>query len=161
MDSNGCIPDFDKDGVPDNKDKCPNTLPGVVIDSNGCPLNKKEDLDELKKGINFKTNSAKLTPRSYGTLNDVARLMKKFPSASLEVQGHTDNTGTDDYNMNLSQRRAQTVVDYLVKRGVSESRLRAVGYGNTMPIASNDTKDGRTMNHLSRGWADSSRRAGT
>lgn len=146
VDSNGCIPDFDKDGVPDNKDKCPNTLPGVVIDSVGCPVNKKEDLDELKKGIRFHTNSAKLTQRSFGTLNDVARLMKKFPTASLEVQGHTDNTGTDEYNMNLSQRRAQTVVDYLVKRGVEESRLRAVGYGNTMPIASNNSKEGRQIN---------------
>lgn len=146
VDSNGCIPDFDRDGVPDNKDKCPNTLPGVVIDSVGCPVNKKEDLDELKKGIRFHTNSAKLTQRSFGTLNDVARLMKKFPTASLEVQGHTDNTGTDEYNMNLSQRRAQTVVDYLVKRGVEESRLRAVGYGNTMPIASNNSKEGRQIN---------------
>ncbi|MBO7413533.1 MAG: OmpA family protein [Fibrobacter sp.] len=146
VDSNGCIPDFDKDGVPDNKDKCPNTLPGVVIDSVGCPVNKKEDLDELKKGIRFQTNSAKLTQRSFGTLNDVARLMKKFPGASLEVQGHTDNTGKDDYNMDLSQRRAQTVVDYLVKRGVESSRLRAVGYGNTMPIASNNSKEGRQIN---------------
>ena len=146
VDSTGCLPDFDKDGVPDVKDKCPNTLQGVAIDSTGCPLNKKENLDELKKGIQFKLNSAKLLKSSYGTLDDVARLMKKFPDANLEVQGHTDFKGTDEYNMQLSQKRAQAVVDYLVKKGVDSSRLRAVGYGRTMPIADNNDKAGREKN---------------
>jgi outer membrane protein OmpA-like peptidoglycan-associated protein len=146
VDSLGCLPDFDKDGVPDNKDKCPNTLQGVAIDTVGCPLNKKENLDELKKGIQFKLNSAKLTTKSYGTLDDIARLMKKFPNANLEVQGHTDDKGTDEYNMQLSQKRAQAVMDYLITKGIDRSRLRAVGYGRTMPIASNNERNGREKN---------------
>ena len=146
VDSLGCFPDFDKDGVPDMKDKCPNTLQGVAIDSVGCPLNKKENLDELKKGIQFKLNSAKLTKKSFGTLDDVAKLMEKFPNANLEVQGHTDDKGTDEYNMQLSQKRAETVVGYLISKGIDRSRLRAVGYGRTMPIADNKAKNGREKN---------------
>jgi outer membrane protein OmpA-like peptidoglycan-associated protein len=146
VDSLGCLSDFDKDGVPDMKDKCPNTLQGVAIDSVGCPLNKKENLDELKKGIQFKTNSAKLTKKSFGTLDDIARLMQKFPNANLEVQGHTDDKGTDEYNMQLSQKRAETVVGYLISKGIDRSRLRAVGYGRTMPIANNKAKGGREKN---------------
>ncbi len=142
----GCAKDYDKDGVPDVKDRCPNTLEGVAIDSVGCPLDKKEDLDELKKGIQFKNNSAKLTKASFATLDDIARLMQKYPKANLEVQGHTDSKGTDEFNMKLSERRAQTVVKYLVKKGVEPARLRAVGYGRTRPIANNKKKGGREKN---------------
>ena len=146
VDSVGCLPDFDRDGVPDFKDKCPNTLQGVSIDSVGCPLNKRENLDELKKGIQFKLNSAKLLKSSYGTLDDVARLMEKFPEANLEVQGHTDYKGTDEYNQQLSQKRAETVVGYLISKGIDRSLLRAVGYGRSMPIADNKKRHGREKN---------------
>lgn len=146
VDSTGCPMDFDKDGIPDEKDKCPNTLPGIRVDEQGCPLDKKEDLDQLKKGINFKLNSAKLTKNSFGTLDDIAKLMRRIPSANLEVQGHTDDKGTDETNMKLSQKRAQTVVDYLIRRGVQSNRLRAVGYGRSMPLAENDSEDGRAQN---------------
>ena len=146
VDSLGCLPDFDKDGVPDVIDKCPNTLPGVRVDEKGCPLNKKEDLDQLKKGIQFKTGSAKLTKSSYSTLKDIAELMKKIPEANLEVQGHTDNKGSDKKNLKLSENRAKAVVTYLKKRGVEKDRLRAVGYGSSKPIADNDTKAGRAEN---------------
>lgn len=146
VDSVGCLPDFDRDGVPDVKDKCPNTLQGVSIDSVGCPLNKRENLDELKKGIQFKLNSAKLLKSSYGTLDDVARLMEKFPEANLEVQGHTDDKGTDEYNQQLSQKRAETVVGYLISKGIDRSRLRAVGYGRSMPVADNKKRHGREKN---------------
>ncbi|MCL4102539.1 MULTISPECIES: OmpA family protein [unclassified Fibrobacter] len=146
VDSIGCSLDFDHDGVPDMKDKCPNTLPGIRVDENGCPLDKKEDLDQLKKGIQFKTGSATLTKSSFGTLDDVAALMRKIPNANLEVQGHTDDKGSDEKNMKLSQDRAQAVVDYLIKRGVEKDRLRAVGYGRTMPLADNVNEDGRAQN---------------
>ena len=146
VDSLGCLPDFDKDGVPDILDKCPNTLPGVRVDEKGCPLNKKEDLDQLKKGIKFKTGSAKLTKSSYGTLDDIADLMNKIPEANLEVQGHTDNVGSDKKNQKLSEKRAQSVVNYLKKRGVDSARLRAVGFGSSKPIADNDDKEGRAQN---------------
>lgn len=146
VDSTGCVMDTDKDGVPDNMDKCPNTLQGVAVTEAGCPVNKKEDLDQLKKGIQFKTGSAKLTKKSYTTLNDIASLMRKFKSANLEVQGHTDNTGSEQTNQVLSQKRAQAVVDFLKKKGIEEDRLRAVGYGSEMSIADNNTKEGREQN---------------
>ena len=146
VDSVGCLPDFDKDGVADVFDKCPNTLPGIRVNTEGCPLNKKEDLDQLKKGIKFKTGSSKLTKSSYSTLNDIVALMKKIPEANLEVQGHTDNKGSDAKNKKLSEQRAQSVVKYLKRKGISADRLRAVGYGSSQPIAENDDAAGREQN---------------
>lgn len=146
VDSVGCDLDFDKDGVPDSKDKCPNTLPGVKIKDDGCPVRKKENLDELKKGIQFKLNSAKLTKNSYGTLDDIVKLMMQIPEANLEIQGHTDELGSDATNQKLSQERAQTVMDYFVKKGVESNRLRAVGYGASKPVADNKDKSGREKN---------------
>ena len=146
VDSLGCPLDSDRDGVPDNLDKCPNTLQGVAVKDDGCPVNKKENLDELKKGIQFQSGSTKLTKKSYNTLNDIAALMRKFKTANLEVQGHTDNTGSEQTNQKLSQGRAQAVVDFLVKKGIDSDRLRAVGYGSEMSIADNNTKEGREKN---------------
>lgn len=146
VDTTGCPMDTDKDGVPDYKDKCPNSLRGVKVDKVGCPVNKKEDLDKLKAGINFKSGSTILTKASYRTLNDIVSLMTKFADVSLEIQGHTDNVGKDEYNENLSQGRAQSAVDYLIKKGVTVDRLRAVGYGPRKPIADNKTKRGRAKN---------------
>ena len=146
VDSVGCVLDGDKDGVPDPKDKCPNTLEGIAVDTVGCAVNKKENLDELKKGIQFQTGSAKLTKKSFTTLNDIANLMRKVKSANLEVQGHTDNTGSETTNQKLSEKRAKAVVDHLKKKGIEADRLRAIGYGSEMPIADNETKEGREMN---------------
>jgi len=146
VDSVGCVLDGDKDGVTDNLDQCPNTLQGIAVDTKGCPVNKKENLDELKKGIQFQTGSTKFTKKSYTTLNDIAKLMRKVKSANLEVQGHTDNTGSEATNQRLSQKRAQAVVDFLIKKGIDEDRLRAIGYGSEMSIADNTTKEGREAN---------------
>lgn len=146
VDTTGCPMDSDKDGVPDYLDKCPNTLRGVKVDKVGCPVNKKENLDLLKKGINFKTASTMLTKASYKTLNDIVALLVKFPDVSLEIQGHTDNVGKDDYNDNLSQGRAQSAVDYIISKGIDINRLRAKGYGAHKPIADNKTKKGRAQN---------------
>ena len=146
VDSLGCLPDFDKDGVPDVLDQCPNTLPSVRVDEKGCPINKKEDLDQLKQGIKFKTASAKLTKSSYSTLDDIADLMIRIPEANLEVQGHTDNKGSDLKNLKLSEARAAAVVKYLVKKGVAKDRLRSEGYGSSKPIADNGNAAGRAQN---------------
>jgi len=145
VDAAGCPVDSDKDGVPDHLDKCPNTLVGVAVDKNGCP-NKNQDLDKLKKGIQFRTGSAKLTKSSNKTLNNIAKLLKKLPAVNLEVQGHTDDTGKEEKNKKISEQRAQAVVKYLVKKGISSDRLRAVGYGSDKPIADNKTKKGRKLN---------------
>jgi outer membrane protein OmpA-like peptidoglycan-associated protein len=72
--------------------------------------------------------------------------MEKFPEANLEVQGHTDDKGTDEYNQQLSQKRAETVVGYLISKGIDRSRLRAVGYGRSMPVADNKKRHGREKN---------------
>lgn len=146
VDTTGCPMDSDGDGIPDDQDKCPNTIKGQEIDKYGCPLNKKQDLSKLRKGINFKTGSAELTKNSFGTLNDVASLLNQFPEAGLEVQGHTDNTGSSEKNKELSSKRAESVTNYLEKKGVDGGRLRAVGYGDEKPIADNKTKDGRAKN---------------
>ena len=145
VDEVGCPVDSDKDGVADHLDKCPNTLVGVAVDKNGCP-NKNQDLDKLKKGIQFKSGSAKLTASSNKTLNNIAKLLKKLPAVNLEVQGHTDDTGSEEKNKTMSEQRAQAVVKYLVKKGIDSDRLRAVGYGSDKPIADNKTKKGRTLN---------------
>ena len=146
VDSTGCPMDIDHDGVPDHQDKCPYTLEGVKVDAKGCPLNKKQDLNKLKQGIQFQTNSTKFTKDSYGTLNDIVALLKDIPSSNLEVQGHTDNVGKAEKNKELSQARAQAVVDYFIQQGIDASRLRAVGYGSEKPIASNGSKHGRKQN---------------
>lgn len=146
VDSTGCPFDADRDGVPDLQDKCPNTLPGIKVNKHGCPLNKKEDLENLKKGIQFQSGSAKLTKASYRTLNDIVALLKKITAAKLEVQGHTDNVGSAEKNKQLSQDRAQAVVDYFINNGISSDRTRAVGFGPEKPIADNKTKKGRAQN---------------
>ena len=146
VDTTGCPMDSDRDGIPDYQDKCPNTLRGVKIDKKGCPVNKREDLERLKKGINFKSGSTVLTKASYRTLDDIVKLLTKFGDVSLEIQGHTDNVGGDEYNENLSQGRAQSAVDYLIRKGIPVERLRAVGFGPRKPIADNKTKKGRAKN---------------
>jgi len=146
VDTLGCPLDTDKDGVPDYKDECPNTIQGVAVDTVGCPLEKKHDLDQLKKGINFEFNSSKLTKNSYPTLDAIADLMKEFTEANLEVQGHTDIVGTEDYNQRLSEARARTVTDYLLTKGIAADRLRAVGFGTRRPLADNETDEGRALN---------------
>ena len=146
VDTLGCPLDTDKDSIPDYKDECPNTLPGIPVDARGCPHNKKKDLDQLKKGINFEFNSSKLTQNSYPTLDAIVKLMKEITEANVEVQGHTDIIGTEDYNQKLSENRAHTVTDYLIKKGIAAERLRAVGFGTRVPLADNESDEGRAKN---------------
>lgn len=102
------------------------------------------------KGVSFEVNSAKLTPTSQEILDTVALQLQSrlqdAPQLSVEVSGHTDNTGNDARNQRLSQARAQAVRDYLASRGVDGSRLSAVGYGASQPLAPNDTAEGRAQN---------------
>ena len=146
VDANGCPLDTDKDGVPDYRDKCPNTLPGIKVNRRGCPLRRKEDLDYLKKGIQFEFDSAKLLASSYPTLDDIIALLEKIPEVKLEVQGHTDIVGTEDYNQKLSEDRAHSVTDYMESKGIAADRLRAIGFGTRMPLADNVTDAGRAKN---------------
>jgi OOP family OmpA-OmpF porin len=97
-------------------------------------------------GVNFETAKAKLTPNAKTILDGVAEQIAKRPELMLEISGHTDSVGKTAYNQNLSERRAQAVVDYLVSKGIDATHLTAVGYGKTQPIDTNDTDEGREKN---------------
>ena len=135
-------PDSDHDGVPDDIDQCPNTPPGVQVDAVGCPLKGSITLE----GVNFEHNSSELTVASHPALDAIADGLKKHPRLRVEVQGHTDSTGSPPYNMKLSQRRADSVRQYLLDSGAAGDQLVAKGYGQTQPVASNKTAAGRAKN---------------
>ena len=147
VDENGCDKDTDGDGVPDYLDVCP-LVPGIKANK-GCPEIKREVRQLLQKamqGIEFETGKAVIKPKSYAILDKIAQTFIENSNYIIEVQGHTDNTGKDDVNKRLSDKRAHAVMDYLVKKGVEAERMTAVGYGPDMPIADNKTKAGRAKN---------------
>ena len=142
VDDKGCELDSDSDGVIDTNDLCPDTAPGTRVDATGCDVAASIELE----GVHFQTGSAELTPDSLAILDRVAEALKRVPEIRLEVAGHTDNQGSAELNRRLSQRRAETVRDYLVSRGIPAERLTARGYGPDRPVASNDTAEGRAAN---------------
>jgi len=147
----GCpVPDTDGDGVNDEEDKCV-TIPGPK-ENFGCPViseEVKQKVNMAAKNILFVTGSAKLQSKSFKGLNEVAQIMKDNPGMSLNIDGHTDNVGSDEKNQVLSDNRANAVKAYLVSKGVEESRISATGYGETKPIADNKTAAGRQQNRRS------------
>lgn len=144
----GCpIPDTDGDGVNDEEDKCP-SRPGPASNM-GCPLIAKEVIDKINfaaKNVFFSTASFKLLPKSFKSLNEVANLMKADESLLLQIDGHTDSQGSNEYNHTLAHNRAKSVKDYLVSKGVAESRTTSSGYGEEKPVADNKTAAGRAKN---------------
>jgi len=134
--------DQDKDGVLDNVDKCPDTPPGVAVDAYGCTRKGSITLE----GVTFELNSARLKPESRVVLDNVAADLKKYPRLRIELQGHTDSSGADEYNLKLSQQRADAVRTYLIDQGVAPSQLVARGYGESQPIEDNKTEAGRALN---------------
>ncbi|MES2277463.1 MAG: OmpA family protein [Bacteroidota bacterium] len=150
--------DSDNDGVPDFFDKCPNTPAGTKVDGAGCPLpiakpdvkvyvteaDKKVVKDAIKN-LEFDFGKATIRPVSFPSLDRVADLLvsKNF---SLKLAGHTDNVGSDEANMKLSKDRAESIKSYLVSKGANASRIEATGYGETQPIATNKTANGRQQN---------------
>jgi OOP family OmpA-OmpF porin len=142
VDQYGCELDSDSDGVVDSMDKCPNTPKGTPVDASGCEL-----AHELKlEGVNFEFDSAKLTTDSIAKLDDAVKTLKRNADDKIEIAGHTDSQGNDEYNMGLSERRAQTVTDYLIAHGANASNLTVKGYGESDPVADNGTKEGRAAN---------------
>jgi OOP family OmpA-OmpF porin len=134
--------DSDGDGVLDQVDRCPDTPTGVAVDAYGCPRQGSITLE----GVGFELNSATLTVDSRQVLDAVAADLKKYPRLKIELQGHTDSTGSDAYNLQLSQKRADAVRAYLIEQGVAPSQLTAKGYGESQPIADNSTPEGRAAN---------------
>jgi outer membrane protein OmpA-like peptidoglycan-associated protein len=100
----------------------------------------------MPAGITFPVDSYALQPGVQGTLNEVARTLASYNQTYIDVLGHTDSTGSDAYNQTLSERRAQSVADYLASGGVARARMGIRGYGESQPIASNDTEEGRAQN---------------
>ncbi|MGQ0591482.1 MAG: OmpA family protein [Gammaproteobacteria bacterium] len=132
--------DSDGDGVDDCLDKCPGTLKGAKVDDTGCLIRI-----ELH-GVNFEYDSAELTATAKSILDGVADQLVVYPEKKdIEVQGHASSEGSSEYNLALSDRRSQSVVDYLKERGVTNN-LYAKGYGEEYPIADNSTEEGREKN---------------
>ena len=103
-------------------------------------------LVNLPDGVTFDVGSSTLKPEFRATLDKVAQSLIQYPNSLVDVYGHTDSTGSDAFNQTLSESRARTVMNYLISRGVPASRLRSQGFGETMPVASNDTAEGRQRN---------------
>lgn len=147
---NGCpVKDRDNDGVNDDEDRCPD-IPGIAA-NRGCPevpANVSKSLQSTGANITFGTgaNNKKLTVKSNTALNQIVAIMNDNPSLKIRVEGHTDNAGNNDANMTLSADRADAVKAWLVSKGISEDRIKAEGFGETMPIADNNTAAGRTKN---------------
>jgi len=120
VDANGCELDSDGDGVVDSQDACPGTPAGVNVDAKGCEIKAKSI---SLTGILFHTNSAELRSESVAVLNATADTLNANPGVGVEIAGHTDSDGDAGYNQSLSERRANTVREYLVSKGVSASRL--------------------------------------
>lgn len=174
VDSLGCETDGDKDGVPDALDKCPNTPAGQKVGPNGCEIDTDGDgvVDSQDKcptvfaqtadgcpapvaaapmklvleGVNFDNDQSTLNADATAILDQAAGNLKQWGDIKVEVAGHTDNRGSDDYNMALSQRRADAVRAYLIGKGIAAERLMAKGYGESTPVADNETDAGRHKN---------------
>jgi len=134
-----CPIDSDKDGIFDPQDKCPNTPAGFKVDAQGCPLT-------ATLHVNFKTDSRKILLNGDREVNAFAEFLKENPVYNASIVGHTDATGSDAYNQKLSEKRANSVKDVLVKDGVAADRLITSGKGEKSPIATNKTKEGRALN---------------
>ena len=136
----GCpIPDTDGDGINDEEDKCP-SIKGVST-NNGCP-----NLNFDSKDIKFAINSAKLTEPSKKELDKGVVILKENNALKISIEGHASTTGTDKINDPLSLKRANSVKDYFVSKGVEKDRLSTVGHGSKQPVADNKTSDGRKAN---------------
>lgn len=172
VDAVGCPLDSDGDGVPDYLDQCPGTPAGTPVDAYGCALEEETEYEEqgatalaaatvestpalvLKKEkitidlkIEFDVDKAVIKSAFFDQLKKVAVFMKVHPDTEAVIEGHTDSTASEKYNLGLSQRRAESVRMYLINElGISAQRLTAQGYGEGMPVADNDTDAGRQRN---------------
>jgi outer membrane protein OmpA-like peptidoglycan-associated protein len=159
--------DSDGDGIPDYADICMNTPKGVRVGQDGCAGKTKiADANPAKKerhqkiglvdsqtspvreieNILFDFDRFELKPQYYSVLDEVAVMLARNPQAKVEIKGHTDNVGSDEYNRILSEKRARTVKNYFVRKGVEQDRLFPVGYGFTMNTTSNEDESGRALN---------------
>lgn len=142
VDAQGCELDSDGDGVVDALDECPGTPKGDKVDARGCTLASTIIL----RGVRFDNDSAEIRADARPILDEAVATLKRYPQIKVEVAGHTDSRASEAYNLDLSLRRAQAVVDYFVQMGIEAGRLSAKGYGESQPIADNATAEGRATN---------------
>jgi OOP family OmpA-OmpF porin len=170
----GCSLDSDMDGVPTDRDRCPSSRPNAKVDVYGCEVDTDTDNDGVLNdvdscpgtpqgarvdiygceitdvinlpGLSFETDSDRILPGAEWVLMDAARTLQTHRDLVIEVAGHTDNVGNENWNIGLSLRRAYTVRDFLVSQGVAPERISARGYGSAQPIADNVTAEGRAQN---------------
>jgi outer membrane protein OmpA-like peptidoglycan-associated protein len=144
----GCpYQDTDNDGVLDKDDDCPNTA--GPASNKGCPVIEKEVEEILKTAfdnLEFETGKDIIKEVSIPSLTELAGVLKKKAEWGLQISGHTDNVGDDQKNMILSKKRAEAVKNFMISQGIDTSRLYVLYFGETMPIASNDTPEGRQKN---------------
>lgn len=146
VDADGCPADTDGDGVPDYLDACLETPKGARVDEKGCPFVLKP-VEILTLHILFATNKDQVTPFHYRELDRAFAFIQKYPDHDIVVEGHTDSQGSDAYNQQLSQRRAENVRKVLVEKyNVPASRISAKGFGESQPTATNETAAGREQN---------------
>ncbi len=171
VNAEGCELDSDGDGVVDGLDKCPNTPKGRKVNAEGCEIDTDGDglvdgvdkcptvyaktadgcpLPEPKKltleGVNFENDKATLRPQAIAKLDEAAATLKEWGDVKVEVAGHTDSRASDGYNLSLSLRRAESVRDYLIGKGIAAERLFVKAYGESSPVADNETEEGRLKN---------------
>lgn len=120
----------------------------AVASSNAAAVSREGNLLAVtfKGDVTFDTNSAIVRPGLYSEIYRVAGILQQYPSTLIRVEGHTDSVGSEEFNMNLSTRRAEAVKALLVQQGVADSRVEVIGFGESMPVATNDTAEGRQMN---------------
>jgi OOP family OmpA-OmpF porin len=152
VDSRGCPSDSDDDGVPDFKDLCANTPVGTEVNKWGCPIDEEvfEPITKtefvLSGGINFESGKSDLLPSAYPELDKVLKVMKDYPETKWKIEGHTDNTGSQKLNKDLSINRAKSVYNYFTRNGIAPARLSYNGYGPDYPIGDNSTETGKALN---------------
>ena len=155
VDARGCPMDSDKDGVFDGLDRCANTPSGARVDKDGCPIEVSEKETELLdtgkitvRDINFETAKWNILPESYRVLDEIGNILVQWPELRIEIGGHADARGSDSYNLDLSQKRAQAVLEYLTAKfpAINASQYTARGYGESKPVATNATVEGMAKN---------------
>jgi len=150
--------DQDSDGVFDRRDRCPDTPADTPVEHHGCPRPQypggvtepvvQSEVITLSDagGVLFATNQSDLTPAAKSQLDALMTRLQGADVSSIKVVGHTDNIGTDAYNQALSERRANSVADYLLSKGVAPNKVSSEGKGESEPVADNDTEEGRAKN---------------
>ncbi len=146
VDADGCALDTDGDGVPDHRDACPDTEAGARVDERGCYVELEEEVT-IDMSLEFDTDSAAIRDDHLPELGRAVNFLRQYPTANAVIEGHTDSDGAAAYNQALSERRAKAVYDYMINEAdIDAGRLSYAGFGESQPIAGNDTAEGKQRN---------------